>query len=159
VQPTAESISLVEFHVSNRRGTPSLERYVSCASFCATRFSLTVEGSCISAVCGSLSALGWAFLSEADTAEDTYERQDIRGILAGSMHDMWTIVERIHQEVDRSRAVYLSMVLFLFMLGVLMTPFFLLARVYIVGEAFASIRSVPAGAYANIQWTQYLPHL
>ena len=33
------------------------------------------------------------------------------------------------------------------------------ARVYIVVEAFISLRSVPLGVYADVPWTNYFPHL
>lgn len=36
---------------------------------------------------------------------------------------------------------------------------YLAARVYLVVEAFISLRSVPASAYHTPDWTQYLPHL
>jgi len=49
---------------------------------------------------------------------------------------------------------------FLFLwFGLIISPLFLIARVLIVIMAFTSLRSVPAGVYANIPWTQYIPHI
>ena len=44
-------------------------------------------------------------------------------------------------------------------LGVLITPIFFIARVLIVIMAFTSLRSVPAGVYADVPWTEYVPHV
>jgi len=43
--------------------------------------------------------------------------------------------------------------------GLVISPLFLVARVLIVIVAFTSVRSVPAGVYASIPWTQYIPHI
>lgn len=47
----------------------------------------------------------------------------------------------------------------LILIGLIMTPFTILARLYILIESFISIRSVPAGVYAEIVWAQFIPHL
>ncbi|KAF2638366.1 hypothetical protein P280DRAFT_83144 [Massarina eburnea CBS 473.64] len=39
------------------------------------------------------------------------------------------------------------------------TPVFLVARVYIVVEAFISLRRQPVGVYQTPEWSQYFPHL
>ena len=36
---------------------------------------------------------------------------------------------------------------------------FALARVYLVVEAFISLRSAPVGLYDTPEWTDFLPHL
>ena len=36
---------------------------------------------------------------------------------------------------------------------------YLLARIYLVLEAFISLRKLPAGAFETLQWTQLVPHL
>ena len=43
--------------------------------------------------------------------------------------------------------------------GLIISPLFLVARVLLVIMAFTGLRSVPAGVYANIPWTQYIPHI
>lgn len=44
-------------------------------------------------------------------------------------------------------------------LGVLNTPLFLLSRAYIIVETFISLRRVPSGVYATVNWAEYIPHL
>ena len=39
-----------------------------------------------------------------------------------------------------------------------MTVIYTLARAFVVVEAFASLRSLPEGAYVTVQWTDYIPH-
>lgn len=43
--------------------------------------------------------------------------------------------------------------------GVLNVPFFLLSRAYIIVETFISLRRVPLGVYATVDWAEYIPHL
>lgn len=43
--------------------------------------------------------------------------------------------------------------------GVLNIPLFLLSRAYIVVETFISLRRVPFGVYATVDWAEYIPHL
>ena len=52
--------------------------------------------------------------------------------------------------------LFLPIVLQLIVMGALG---YLVARVYLVVEAFISLRSVPASAYRTPDWTQYLLHL
>ena len=33
------------------------------------------------------------------------------------------------------------------------------ASIYIVVESFISLRSLPAGAYTTVRWTEFLPHV
>lgn len=40
-----------------------------------------------------------------------------------------------------------------------MLALFVLARVYLVVEAFASLREVPVAVYVTPEWTDLLPHL
>ena len=40
-----------------------------------------------------------------------------------------------------------------------MSGFYALCRIYIVLEAFLSLRHVPLGVYAAIPWAQSIPHL
>lgn len=35
---------------------------------------------------------------------------------------------------------------------------YMLARIYVVGEALASLRALPAGAYKDVDWTKFIPH-
>ncbi|MCJ1265909.1 hypothetical protein MMC22_005791 [Lobaria immixta] len=51
--------------------------------------------------------------------------------------------------------IYRLVILF----GVLNIPFFLLSRVYIIVETFISLRRVPLGVYATVDWAEYIPHL
>ena len=39
------------------------------------------------------------------------------------------------------------------------TPLWVLARAYLLVEAFASLRSLPLGSYKSIDWVSYLPHM
>ena len=39
------------------------------------------------------------------------------------------------------------------------TGIYTLARSYIMVEIFLSQRSLPAGAFASVQWTEFIPHL
>lgn len=43
--------------------------------------------------------------------------------------------------------------------ALLSIPLYLFARVYIIVEAFASLRHVSVGVYEQVTWAQYLPHL
>ena len=45
------------------------------------------------------------------------------------------------------------------LIGVLNIPFFILSRIYIVVETFVSLRRVPLGVYATVEWAEYIPHL
>ena len=45
---------------------------------------------------------------------------------------------------------------------VLTTPpalLYILSRLYIIGEALSSLRALPNGAFQNVQWTTFIPHL
>ena len=33
------------------------------------------------------------------------------------------------------------------------------ARFYLIGEAFAELRDLPATAYKHVDWTQFMPHI
>jgi hypothetical protein len=44
-------------------------------------------------------------------------------------------------------------------LASVVTPMFILARVFIVVEAFISLRRAPEGIYQTPEWSNYLPHL
>lgn len=43
-------------------------------------------------------------------------------------------------------------------IGVLNIPFFILSRAYIIVETFISLRRVPLGVYATVEWAEYIPH-
>ena len=45
------------------------------------------------------------------------------------------------------------------LVGVLNIPLFLLSRLYIIVETFASLRYAPEGVYSTIGWAEYIPHL
>jgi len=34
-----------------------------------------------------------------------------------------------------------------------------IARLYLIGEAFAELRDVNASAYVNVEWTNFVPHI
>lgn len=34
-----------------------------------------------------------------------------------------------------------------------------IARVYLIGEAFAELRNISASAYVNVEWTEFIPHV
>lgn len=51
--------------------------------------------------------------------------------------------------------IYRLVILF----GVLNIPLFLLSRIYIIVETFISLRRVPLGVYATVDWAEYIPHL
>lgn len=34
-----------------------------------------------------------------------------------------------------------------------------IARVYLIGEVFAELRNINVKAYANVEWTNFIPHL
>jgi hypothetical protein len=42
--------------------------------------------------------------------------------------------------------------------AVLTAPIILAARLYILAASFASLRQMPAGVYATVQWLEYIPH-
>jgi hypothetical protein len=44
-------------------------------------------------------------------------------------------------------------------LGVVTLPLSITARLFLVIESFISLRGVPAGVYATVPWTQYIPHI
>ena len=46
----------------------------------------------------------------------------------------------------------------LFVIAAINLPVFIAARIYIVLEAFLSLRHTTIGAYATVQWAQYIPH-
>lgn len=43
-------------------------------------------------------------------------------------------------------------------LAVLTAPIIFAARLYLLAESFASLRQMPAGVYATVQWLEYIPH-
>jgi hypothetical protein len=44
-------------------------------------------------------------------------------------------------------------------LGVVTLPLSITTRLFLVIESFISLRGVPAGVYATVPWTQYIPHI
>jgi hypothetical protein len=94
---------------------------------------------------------------------DVYKRQDLRAFLAGSLKDLAEAFKPDFWGNIWAEGILwvllVGILVIMCTLGVLMTPLFLLARVYIVVEAFVSMRMVPAGAYANVQWAQWIPHI
>ena len=44
-------------------------------------------------------------------------------------------------------------------LGLVNVPLYLLSRAFIVVEIFVSLRRVPWGVYATVNWAEYIPHL
>ena len=47
----------------------------------------------------------------------------------------------------------------LFPFGLVGEPVYILARLGLLTEAFIELRAVPAGAYEDVQWTLFLPHV
>ena len=43
--------------------------------------------------------------------------------------------------------------------GLLGVPVYILARLGLLTEAFIALRALPAGAYEDVQWTLFLPHI
>lgn len=33
-----------------------------------------------------------------------------------------------------------------------------IARLYLIGEAFAELRNIKASAYVNVEWIEFIPH-
>jgi hypothetical protein len=60
--------------------------------------------------------------------------------------------EQLEHFINNSKAVKWT-------LGTIVTPLFILARVFIVVEAFISLRRAPEAIYQTPEWTNYLPHL
>ena len=48
---------------------------------------------------------------------------------------------------------------FIYPLGITLFVFYVLSRLYIVVEAFISLRRVPIGVYAAVPWVQAIPHV
>lgn len=47
----------------------------------------------------------------------------------------------------------------LLILSHIFTLFYVLSRVFLIGESFASLRDLPVDAYYTPNWTQFIPHL
>ena len=47
----------------------------------------------------------------------------------------------------------------LFPFGLVGVPVYILARLGLLTEAFIALRALPAGAYEDVQWTLFLPHI
>ncbi|KAF8252537.1 hypothetical protein K440DRAFT_631337 [Wilcoxina mikolae CBS 423.85] len=105
---------------------------------------------CITAVCGSMVTPAWVLLvSRMDGTEPDISSEFQTAM--SRLGDAWRLIN------SGKRIEYGFFIPTVF--GVVMTPFFLVARVAIVIEAFLSMRAVPAGAYAEIPWTSYFPHV
>ncbi|KAA8911410.1 hypothetical protein FN846DRAFT_440923 [Sphaerosporella brunnea] len=138
--------------------------------------------SCIIATCGSVAAPGWLWFSAPNSSDfhevfnsvlqalgedsrDSRLYHEFLGLirtLPGTTNGgSWTQGPPIALKAFLGFILLVIRLLSLLLLGlgVLMTPLFLLARAALVVEAFASIRSVPAGVYANVDWAQYIPHI
>ena len=47
----------------------------------------------------------------------------------------------------------------LFPFGLVAVPVYILARLGLLTEAFIALRALPGGAYEDVQWTLFLPHI
>ncbi|KAK0710086.1 hypothetical protein B0T26DRAFT_861322 [Lasiosphaeria miniovina] len=92
------------------------------------------------ATCGPVAATLWlVFFSDA-----VLDKETIKGEI-GCSGNHWFWISWIQ--------------IGLFFLAFPAAVFYVLARIYLVVEAFVSLRSLPSGAYSSTEWTQYLPHL
>ncbi|KAK3361603.1 hypothetical protein B0T24DRAFT_111509 [Lasiosphaeria ovina] len=92
------------------------------------------------ATCGPVAATLWlVFFSDA-----VLDREMIKGEI-GCSGNHWFWISWIQ--------IGLSL------LAIPAAVFYVLTRIYLVVEAFVSLRSLPSGAYSSTEWTQYLPHL
>jgi hypothetical protein len=98
--------------------------------------------SCLVAGTGVAFWLPWALLSV---------QEGVGAILAG-----W-LMERGWGKVDDTFIYFLS--LFVNAVAILMLLVYSFARLFLVTEAFISIRSLPVGAYDTVSWVNVLPHV
>ena len=66
------------------------------------------------------------------------------------------VLQRLHDHVRPDSKIVRRMVFCRYSPYI---TFFILSRLYIVVEAFISLRHVPIGAYAAIPWVQAIPHV
>ena len=98
-----------------------------------------------------------AFLFLMDFPVDGVESPTLRQRLEEYSKNIYPTA--CHDAFDSSEDFILFLLFSIFGFGLIISPLFLVARVLIVIMAFTSLRSVPAGVYANIPWTQYIPHI
>ncbi|KAF2017710.1 hypothetical protein BU24DRAFT_420757 [Aaosphaeria arxii CBS 175.79] len=68
------------------------------------------------------------------------------------------IKERV-EKIDRAASRAGRTKVFSLIARFVIVPLFIIARVYLVVEAFVSLRRVPKEVYETPEWTRYLPHL
>jgi len=115
------------------------------------------EAACLMIICGSFAAPAWVHLSSI--SDYVHEQHDLREVVRESINILKGWWHNLNHSLGLPWRGLEYLVAFLVTIGVIATPLFLLSRIVIVIEAFLSLRSVPAGAYAAIEWAHFIPHV
>ncbi|KAF8248679.1 hypothetical protein K440DRAFT_642097 [Wilcoxina mikolae CBS 423.85] len=115
--------------------------------------------SCITILIGSLPAPAWVILVDTIT-HNSYNPRDSMSRAIMRCREWHHEIVKMCLNFSEIRLCLLAWLLYpYFLFCIIFVPLFLCARVIILIESFVSLRKVPEGVYAAVQWTQFFPHI
>ena len=134
--------------------SPSYEQGV-LTTFCLWVLCLTY---------GGVHALGWNFTFPSPTEEKCWRIAcPLLVILGGPISELMRLAIQSHRNQTHGRNDERGLVgvlrFFAWFVSTLSLPAYIAARIFLVAEALVSLRQVPVGTYASINWARFIPHI
>ena len=115
-------------------------------------------------VYGGIHAIGWDFVFPSSIEQKCWRIAcPLLVALGGPMSELirYSIqVQKNQTRHDPEGNGYMEVVKFFSsFLAIISSPFYVVARIFLVAEAFVSLRQVPSGVYASVSWARFIPHI
>ncbi|KAN0072086.1 hypothetical protein V8E54_009815 [Elaphomyces granulatus] len=108
----------------------------------------------ITCIFGGCHLIGWDFLYPSLVEQLLWRISSISCLVTPFLLYLLLAFVLKYESPETSFAYFLPMLVF-----ILLCPFYVLVRTYLLVEVFVSLRSVPAGVYQTVNWSLYFPHL
>ncbi|PPQ90882.1 hypothetical protein CVT25_007352 [Psilocybe cyanescens] len=128
---------------------------------------LTVTIACIGAVFGAVHCAGWNFIfpSRAEmliwriSSAFIFAYPSILGLIVLILIGYFKAFSRSPAQTTKGMGMIIAMVRYVVPNLWKCLPIYLLARIMLLIEAFIALRDLPQGAFVQVQWTRFLPHI
>ncbi len=112
----------------------------------------------VGAIFGAWHALAWNLTFPTAAEQTLWRATSISSIATPVAWGIYTFVDILVGRPTHALDYYLSPNKTIIFLWALVLPYFI-ARLFMVVEMFASLRSMPAGVYQTVKWADYMPHI